>query len=835
MARLLLPGRAVKFNIGFPVENPVTTLSVESMNLNIDAVQGISLTNPPSVGNAWDPPVPSSEVHISHSAANLSSALSASWTGVRKIWIDSGPTTASISGLAIPTWSNPNKSVIIEFTGGRSFTGTGSMTFAGTYTSQDPVSVSSSGGFTTLTFTSLNSSQVASKYPVNTIGKIFSAGRFYGQRSIIRRMGELAKITAVNGTTVTLDRFLWRQDATVSDFEIASGDSPPYSPSKTPHFSKLNSGGLWLIGCRRSATNNGGNYYTIVRLDNPVLIDCRVDESNTLNEFSAGMSWNNVYKGYVVDPQFTLGSRPYIVYGVSTGLGVTGSTFIRTDNSITNFTGWQGTVDVIDSGASTDPATATLAQISSSYGGAGDILLDNISSLSAARFLSTHNPAFRWTIQNVNAAQSSDNTAIVIHRGHEITYKNSTLTGRWIWQAYVECASSTVFLSAGGPDGHWRNTSDTTWDNCRIICNASFTGTNGIINVSPVGEDWTVITNLRYLSCIFDLEFSGARFLFSTRGTITMSNCTINVRSTFSSSIISVTRPAGQGSNSVLTIDNLILDLTNYPSSTGSLLLIDAGSNSSASGNVTVVNRPPLVTVTKSGNTAGVSISDRTASSIGDPVLAGQVQNTTGIINITAPSVPIGSTLFVAVSFQDLNNDASPTCADTGGNIYVLDKRIQSSTGRTEALLFRAPVTVSLVAGNTITLSGLGSASGRAFAGSAFYVVGLSASPVDQTAVGGTGTSTSPDSGNITTTQATEILVGVAAIAAGGSVTYTQDAQYSSTIPTIGTTGVNGGGGNDRTLMVGTRKLTATETNNYAPSISSSQVWCAALVSYKGA
>jgi prepilin-type N-terminal cleavage/methylation domain-containing protein len=128
-------------------------------------------------------------------------------------------------------------------------------------------------------------------------------------------------------------------------------------------------------------------------------------------------------------------------------------------------------------------------------------------------------------------------------------------------------------------------------------------------------------------------------------------------------------------------------------------------------------------------------------------------------------TVPAGMTIAVGniiiVSFALDPTVSAVTIADSKSNVYSNDANVTNgaSGSGVRTIMFSAPVTTALVAGNTITVTFPSSIASKAI--SACYVSSLiSASRVDKTQ-NNTGNSTGPSSGaTATTTQASEVIFG---------------------------------------------------------------------------
>ena len=132
-------------------------------------------------------------------------------------------------------------------------------------------------------------------------------------------------------------------------------------------------------------------------------------------------------------------------------------------------------------------------------------------------------------------------------------------------------------------------------------------------------------------------------------------------------------------------------------------------------------------------------------------------------------SAAIGDLVVVHVGFG-LASTPTITCADNRSNTYTKDRQVDKTTNNTpHSAIFSTVLTTALTTGDTITVS-FGSNVNYPIAHSYKIVAsgGLTwpSPPVDQTN-GNFGASTSPSSGNITTTVADEVLFGVNCVGSG--------------------------------------------------------------------
>lgn len=219
-------------------------------------------------------------------------------------------------------------------------------------------------------------------------------------------------------------------------------------------------------------------------------------------------------------------------------------------------------------------------------------------------------------------------------------------------------------------------------------------------------------------------------------------------------------------------------------------------------------------------------LTQQALGAIGTPVLIESTGTNASVTSLscTVPGggVPAGATIFIA--FAQAEAASAHSATDTAGNTYALDVNDASQVAADlELHLWRSSTGGALTSGNTITVSWTSSVANIRIV--CFYVTGLQTSPapLDQsTTAEGTGTAVS--TGNITTTTADQIIIGVAASSSAATVT-TEDAEYTN----IGAQTASRG------ISVAYRIVSATETNDYAPTWVASENWTALIGSFKAA
>lgn len=149
---------------------------------------------------------------------------------------------------------------------------------------------------------------------------------------------------------------------------------------------------------------------------------------------------------------------------------------------------------------------------------------------------------------------------------------------------------------------------------------------------------------------------------------------------------------------------------------------------------------------------------------IGTPVLLKESStSSTGqaSIGLTLPggkSAAAGDLVVVTTAFG-LASTPTVTCADTQGNTYQKDRQADKTTNETpHSAILSSILTTGITSGDVITVSFSPSVN-YPIAG-AYAITGIASTSWLDQVNSGTGQSTTPSSGNITTTVADEILIG---------------------------------------------------------------------------
>ena len=243
--------------------------------------------------------------------------------------------------------------------------------------------------------------------------------------------------------------------------------------------------------------------------------------------------------------------------------------------------------------------------------------------------------------------------------------------------------------------------------------------------------------------------------------------------------------------------------------STGTVKVVTPGGTATSSGTFTFTHATPTVT--------NIGQNNSTTSS--------------NNISVTVPSggVAVGNTIIVSFAMNPATAGAV-SVTDTKGNSYTFNADVSESggsNGNIRTIIFSAPVTTALVSGNTITVS---CPTVTCKAVSICYVSGLlSVSTVDQASIG-TGTNNSPSSGSVTTTQASEILIGAIGGAYHGTTTFTAGTGFTALTSALADSGSSSTSAN---IQPEYEIVTSIGSYNATGSLSTSRDWATAIVTYK--
>jgi hypothetical protein len=186
-------------------------------------------------------------------------------------------------------------------------------------------------------------------------------------------------------------------------------------------------------------------------------------------------------------------------------------------------------------------------------------------------------------------------------------------------------------------------------------------------------------------------------------------------------------------------------------------------------------------------------------------------------ITVGAGGVPQGSQIFVV--FAENSGSGTASVADSASNTYFAQATSNTGIG---VYIFRETNLAALVNGNTIVITlSVGATLGAA---DAFYVVGLKTSAIDASQ-NASGSSSTPSVTSTTPTKQWDFFVG--AVAGASVATPTQDSTNGawSSPPGVVSSAAP-------VLVGGTLTRTAATAQTYAPTLNTSDVWCATIVGY---
>ena len=255
---------------------------------------------------------------------------------------------------------------------------------------------------------------------------------------------------------------------------------------------------------------------------------------------------------------------------------------------------------------------------------------------------------------------------------------------------------------------------------------------------------------------------------------------------------------------------------------------ITSTSPASSAGNVDV-------TVTTGGGTSATSSADQftyqatqAVTYIGDIGSATAIDTHTYLKVTTTAAVAAGDDIIIAAAWGP-NLQSKLTVTDTAGNTYTQEARAINA-GNVLSYIIAAFNVKALPSGSTITITSTYSQSVAKAAVVSVFRGLASTSALDQTKTG-TGSSTSPSSGSVTTTRANELLIG--AIGTSGTTSDTAGTWQNSFIAgqRVGTTG----GTANKTISMGYRIVSSTGAYTASKTGITSTTWAASIATFRAA
>ena len=202
--------------------------------------------------------------------------------------------------------------------------------------------------------------------------------------------------------------------------------------------------------------------------------------------------------------------------------------------------------------------------------------------------------------------------------------------------------------------------------------------------------------------------------------------------------------------------------------------------------------------------------------------------NSNCVLTVPAGGVPAGALIVVLTG--ESSGSTAGSLADTAGNIYTTDFTLLpngTASGNGFGMMFHVANCAALTAGQSITYTKHISADGSAM--SAFYVKGVAASSVVDVSASATGSSASPSVTSPTPAQAGDLFVGVL-VSSGSTIMHTQDTSHGWAAPPDFVAS-----GFLPNISGGQKANPAAAALTFAPTLSASAPWAAAIVAFKKA
>jgi hypothetical protein len=186
----------------------------------------------------------------------------------------------------------------------------------------------------------------------------------------------------------------------------------------------------------------------------------------------------------------------------------------------------------------------------------------------------------------------------------------------------------------------------------------------------------------------------------------------------------------------------------------------------------------------------------------------------------------------VVLRFESRGDPGGTVAAfDSKSNTYSKDADFINSSNGQRVVVFSANITTAIASGDTIAVNHPSGADSWALAADVFTNVAAT-NPVDSVGTG-VDTGSNPISASVTTSNATDLLVGAVSSANSRSVTQPSGwTGFTTQNPSGGGTCRNGSNGNS-TNAGAYRGVSSTGTYTYNPSLSGSGSWIGAVVAYK--
>jgi hypothetical protein len=229
-----------------------------------------------------------------------------------------------------------------------------------------------------------------------------------------------------------------------------------------------------------------------------------------------------------------------------------------------------------------------------------------------------------------------------------------------------------------------------------------------------------------------------------------------------------------------------------------------------------------VAAVNAAGTSAQSSEVSATPHALSAAAYVGRAGSATASSSRTTISVPVGGsgvaaghTLVVSLLLSTTNSlTGAVTVTDTAGNSYIMARDTNDGSAGDRTVLLASVGVKTLAAGGSITLTYPSSAETHVSVDEFSGITGVDSS------AGASGTTAAFSSGTATTTQATDVLVGVVGVESGKSPTW---ASGWTRLPVLSVS----------SDYLGTAYQIATAAGSYAAAGTTSNQWMASIVTLK--
>lgn len=243
------------------------------------------------------------------------------------------------------------------------------------------------------------------------------------------------------------------------------------------------------------------------------------------------------------------------------------------------------------------------------------------------------------------------------------------------------------------------------------------------------------------------------------------------------------------------------------------------------------LNNPPTIPVPPSPPAPGIT-GGAFVQNVGH---ANSVTLNTTLAIPVVPTVPIGDLMLVRYEL-DTAQASAPTCADSQGNVYTLDK--QGAANTRESGVFSTPVTKQLTNIDTITITFATATTKKSGGADQFSGMNMSSTRVDVSGSQDSAGAITNPSASVATANANDLLYGTTGISGPVAEGYTEDANGWTSLASDGTSG--GAASGNRTSRAAYRFVTIASGSfappyAYAPVLGTARSVQDLIVAYKQA